>query len=62
MTAGGAANWAKGPVPVIEPEYLTGILAAACDLAFVVSSDGIVRSLLIDEDTQEHMRISHWAG
>lgn len=62
MTAGGAANWAKGPVPVIEPEYLTGILAAACDLAFVVSSDGIVRSLLIDEDTQEHMRISDWAG
>lgn len=62
MTAGGAANWAKGPVPVIEPEYLTGILAAACDLAFVVSSDGIVRSLLIDEETQEHMRISDWAG
>lgn len=62
MTAGGAANWAKGPVPVIEPEYLTGILAAACDLAFVVSSEGIVRSILIDEDAKEHLRLSHWAG
>ncbi len=62
MTAGGEANWAKGPVPVIEPEYLTGILAAACDLAFVVSAEGIVRSILIDEDAQEHLRLSHWAG
>lgn len=62
MTAGGVANWAKGPVPVIEPEYLTGILAAACDIAFVVSEEGIVRSILIDEDTKEQMRLSHWAG
>ena len=62
MTAGGAANWAEGPVPVIEPEYLTGILAAACDLAFVVSSNGIVRSILIDDETKEHARLSHWAG
>ncbi len=62
MTAGGAANWAKGPMPVIEPEYLTGILAAACDLAFVVSADGIVRSILIDSETDEHARLSHWAG
>ncbi len=62
MTAGGAANWAKGPMPVIEPEYLTGILAAACDLAFVVSADGIIRSILIDSETEEHARLSHWAG
>lgn len=62
MTAGGLANWAEGPVPVIEPEYLTGILAAACDLAFVVSADGIVRSILIDDMTKEHARLSHWAG
>jgi len=62
MTAGGAASWAEGPVPVIEPEYLTGILAASCDLAFVVSSNGIVRSILIDDETREHSRLSHWAG
>lgn len=62
MTAGEAANWAKGPVPVIEPEYLTGILAAACDLAFVVSPEGIVRSILIDDATKEHTRLGHWAG
>ncbi|MEM6387757.1 MAG: transcriptional regulator PpsR [Pseudomonadota bacterium] len=62
MTAGGIANWAEGPMPVIEPEYLTGILAAACDLAFVVSSDGIVRSILIDDETKEHARLGHWAG
>jgi len=62
MKAGGAANWAEGPMPVIEPEYLTGILAAACDLAFVVSADGIVRSILIDSETNEHARLTHWAG
>lgn len=62
MTAGGAANWAEGPVPVIEPEYLTGILAAASDLAFVVSADGRVRSILIDNETTEHDRLTHWAG
>ena len=62
MTAGGAANWTAGPMPVIEPEYLTGILAAACDLAFVVSTDGIVRSILIESETSEHTRLSHWAG
>ena len=62
MTAGGAANWAEGPMPVIEPEYLTGILAAACDLAFVVSSEGVVRSILIDDKSRETSRLSHWAG
>ncbi|MEM7718926.1 MAG: transcriptional regulator PpsR [Pseudomonadota bacterium] len=62
MKAGGIATWAEGPVPVIEPEYLTGILAAACDLAFVVSVDGIVRSILIDDETKDHARLGHWAG
>ncbi len=62
MTAGGTANWAKGPMPVIEPEYLTGILAAACDLAFLVSAEGIVRSILIDAKSEEHARLNHWAG
>ena len=62
MTAGGMANWAAGPMPVIEPEYLTGILAAACDLAFVVSAEGVVRSILIDDETKDHTRLSHWAG
>jgi transcriptional regulator PpsR len=62
MTATGAANWAEGPVPVIEPQYLTGILAAASDLAFVVSAAGRVRSILIDNETKEHARLTHWAG
>lgn len=62
MTAGRAANWAQGPVPVIEPEYLTGILAAACDLAFVVTTEGVVRSILIDDETREHTRLTHWSG
>lgn len=61
MTAGNA-NWAEGPVPVVEPEYLTGILAAASDLAFVVSAEGRVRSILIDNETNEHARLTHWAG
>lgn len=62
MKAGGKANWAEGPMPVIEPDYLTGILAAACDLAFVVSADGVVRSILNDSETREHARLTHWAG
>jgi transcriptional regulator PpsR len=62
MKAGGKANWVEGPMPMIEPEYLTGILASACDLAFMVSGDGVVRSILIDGETKGQTRLTHWAG
>jgi len=62
MTANGDVNWINGPVPVIEPEYLTGILASACDVAFVVSSEGDVTSILIDSRSKDLPRLDHWAG
>lgn len=62
MKSSSSAAWAEGPVPVIEPEYLTNILAASCDLAFVVSSSGKVLSLLVDSQKHDHPPINHWAG
>lgn len=62
MKAGDQIGWVKGPMPLIEPEYLTGILAAACDIAFVVSEDGKVRSILTDSRAKDLPRLDHWAG
>ena len=62
MKASGEVSWINGPVPVIEPSYLAGILAAACDLAFVVSGDGLILSILSDERGSDTPDLDHWAG
>lgn len=62
MKAGGEVGWIKGPMPVIDPEYLTGVLAAASDLAFVVSTDGLVRSILSNSSAIDQPNLDHWAG
>ncbi len=61
MNSGELANWAEGPIPVIEPQYLTGILSAASDLAFVVSRDGKVNSILVDNQKRNRPQTKHWA-
>jgi transcriptional regulator PpsR len=62
MKAGRESGWVKGPVPVLDPDYLTDVLLAACDLAFMVSSQGEVRSILLDSRAQDLPRLDHWAG
>ncbi|MEL7116544.1 MAG: PAS domain-containing protein, partial [Pseudomonadota bacterium] len=62
MKAGDVVGWVNGPVPVIDPDYLTSILAATCDLAFMVSAEGEVRSILVNSRAQDLPTLDHWAG
>lgn len=57
-----SANWAEGPVPVIEPEYLTNILASSCDIAFMLSADGKILSILLDSQKVDQPSVTQWAG
>lgn len=62
MMKAGGTDWPKGPIPMIEPEYLPGILAAASDLAFVVSKTGIIQTVLVDDAEPDGKSLSHWTG
>ena len=57
-----SANWSEGPVPVIKPENLTNILASSCDIAFMLSANGTILSLLLDNQKIDHPPVTHWAG
>lgn len=62
MSAGDASKWQPGAVPLIEPEFLPGILAAASDLAFVLSPTGIVQSVISDEALPANVSVRSWEG
>lgn len=62
MKAGDGVNWVNGPVPIIESDLLTGVLAAACDLAFMVSESGDVVSILVNGSAADTPQLDHWAG
>ena len=48
MTTDGSSFWTGGSVPLIEPEFLSSIIAAASDIALVVSAEGTVLSVLLN--------------
>ncbi len=60
MTSRGTTFWKSGSVPVIEPEFLGSIISAAADIAMVVSQDGIVLSVLVNEGDDSFGNLSHW--
>ena len=62
MTTGGSTFWTSGSVPLIEPEFLSSILAAASDLALVVSSDGAILSVVINQSAESFGNLDHWEG
>jgi transcriptional regulator PpsR len=47
---------------MIEPEFLPDILAAASDIAFVVSKTGIILTILVDDAEPNGQSLDHWAG
>ena len=47
---------------MIEPEFLNGILAAASDVAFVMSRAGEIKSVLVDPRSPYFGRIDTWQG
>ena len=54
--------WDFGSVPMIEPEYLGSILAAASDIALFVKLDGNILSILVNETEKSLGNLSHWEG
>jgi transcriptional regulator PpsR len=62
MTTGGAGFWASGAVPLIEPENLSSILSAASDIALVVDKDGVILSLVVNENNDGFGNLNHWEG
>jgi transcriptional regulator PpsR len=62
MNSSGTAKWTDGTVPIIEPEFLTSLFAATSDLAFVVSDKGVIASVLVEQQSKDHARVSQWSG
>lgn len=62
MTTGGSSFWTSGAVPLIEPEFLSSIIAAASDIALVVSADGFVLSVVVNSQSDSFGNLKHWEG
>ncbi|MEL6102225.1 MAG: transcriptional regulator PpsR [Pseudomonadota bacterium] len=60
MTTGGGSFWTSGAVPLIEPEFLSSIIAAASDLALVVSSDKTILSVVPNQSDESFGNLKHW--
>lgn len=54
--------WKNGSVPLIEPEFLGSIIAAASDIALVVSHEGIILSVLVNANDDGFGNLDHWEG
>ena len=54
--------WDFGSVPMIEPEYLGGILAAGSDIALFLKLDGKILSILVNEAEKGLGNLDHWQG
>lgn len=62
MTTGGSSFWSSGAVPLIEPQFLSSIIAAASDIALVVSAEGMILSVLINKQDDSFGNLKHWEG
>ncbi|MEM6372496.1 MAG: transcriptional regulator PpsR [Pseudomonadota bacterium] len=62
MTTDGSNFWSSGAVPLIEPQFLSSIIAAASDIALVVSAEGTILSVLINSHDDSFGNLKHWEG
>ena len=62
MTTGGSTFWSSGSVPLIEPEFLSSIIATASDIALVVSAEGIILSVVLNTHSESFGNLKHWEG
>ena len=54
--------WSSGAVPLIEPELLGSIIAAASDIALVVSAQGRILSVVTSATDMSYGKLDHWIG
>ncbi|MGR3272945.1 transcriptional regulator PpsR [Thalassococcus profundi] len=62
MKSGGSSFWSNGSVPLIEPEFLSSIIAVASDIALVITQDGDILSVLINQQDTSFGKLDHWEG
>ena len=66
MTSRGTRYWSSGAIPLVAPEMLGDLIAAASDLAVVVSPEGRVLSVLTgataDGGSTSIGPLDHWEG
>ena len=60
MTSRGARYWDSGSIPLIGPDILGGIIATLADLAVVISSDGVVLSVLANPIHRGYTDLRRW--
>lgn len=62
VTPRGTKYWSSGSIPLIAPELLGDIIATASDIALVISPEGTVLSVLINQNIRSFGRLDHWEG
>ena len=62
MSSRGAKHWNTGAIPLIAPDLLGDIIAAASDIALVISPEGAILTVLVNKNHRLHGRLDHWVG
>ncbi len=62
MKSGGNSFWNSGAVPLIDPEILSSIIAAASDIALVVDEAATILSVIVSPSAETFGNLSHWEG
>ncbi len=62
MTARGFRDWGDGGLPLIGPDVLSDIIAAAADISLVITDIGRIVSVLANPDHRSFGTLTHWNG
>ncbi|MEX5727645.1 transcriptional regulator PpsR [Rhodovulum iodosum] len=62
MTSRGTKYWSSGAIPLIAPELLGDIIASAADISLVISQEGRVLSVLVNQAHRSFGKLDHWEG
>ncbi|MEM6659492.1 MAG: transcriptional regulator PpsR [Pseudomonadota bacterium] len=62
MTSGKPNPWQIAALPMIEPDFLAGILSEASDIALILDPEGVVMAALVNENNSPYGNLDHWVG
>lgn len=62
VTARSTKYWSNGTVPLIAPELLGDVIASASDMAIVITPEGKILSILINDSHPDFQRCKQWEG
>jgi hypothetical protein len=62
MKSSSDLHWEFGAIPMIEPEYLGGILATSSDIALLIDQNATVHSILLNSSEKTFGNLTHWEG